>query len=107
MVLGADQIVSVASAIRFQYSDNHTFISWETGMNTNPAIWISVFLVAVVVLNMIPVKVSHVLEGSSRLCHDLTRSLVLWRIRIPRRMHQNCVYHNDDSNNVHSERHEA
>lgn len=56
--MGADQIVTVASAIRFQYGDDHTFISWETGMHTNPAIWISVFLVAVVILNMIPVKVS-------------------------------------------------
>ncbi|OOQ84427.1 proline-specific permease [Penicillium brasilianum] len=56
VVMGADQIVTVASAIRFQYGDDHTFISWETGMHTNPAIWISVFLVAVVILNMIPVK---------------------------------------------------
>lgn len=73
--MGADQIVTVASAIRFQYGDDHTFISWDTGMNTNPAIWISVFLVAVVVLNMIPVKASRVLVRNSRFSHDLTRSL--------------------------------
>jgi amino acid permease len=81
VIMGADQIVTVASAIRFQYADDRTFISWATGMNTNPAIWISVFLVAVVILNMIPVKVSSDFEerGEHLPSSDIFSS-VLWRI---------------------------
>ncbi|KAF7158163.1 hypothetical protein CNMCM5623_002829 [Aspergillus felis] len=62
VVMGADQIVTVAASIRFQYDDGRTFISWATGMGTSPALWISVFLVVVVITNMIPVKYFGELE---------------------------------------------
>jgi uncharacterized membrane protein YdbT with pleckstrin-like domain len=58
VVMAADQIVTVAASIRFQYDDGRTFINWATGMDTSPALWISVFLVVVIMVNMIPVKVS-------------------------------------------------
>lgn len=107
VIMGADQIVTVASAIRFQYGDDRTFISWETGMNTNPAIWISLFLVAVVILNMIPVKVSYFLSTTVASLRSNILPLVLWRIRIPRRMHQDYLYCDADSDDVHSQRHGA
>ncbi|GFF64740.1 hypothetical protein CNMCM6069_005571 [Aspergillus lentulus] len=62
VVMAADQIVTVAASIRFQYDDGRTFINWATGMDTSPALWISVFLVVVVIVNMIPVKYFGELE---------------------------------------------
>lgn len=104
VVMAADQIVTVAASIRFQYDDGHTFISWATGMNPSPALWISVFLVVVIIVNMIPVKVSC---NRIRCAAALTRYGVLWGARVHCRVHQDYVYLDADHHDAYIEPHEA
>ncbi|KAK2748080.1 hypothetical protein FQN55_004631 [Onygenales sp. PD_40] len=61
-VLAADQLVAVANTISFEYNDGKTFLKWVVGGNVHPAVWVSVALVAVTVINMFPVKYFGELE---------------------------------------------
>ncbi len=56
-VLSADELVAVANTIRFEYNDGRTFLRWNVGMGVDPAIWIGLFLVIVIVINCFPVRV--------------------------------------------------
>ncbi|EFE38398.1 hypothetical protein TRV_06944 [Trichophyton verrucosum HKI 0517] len=56
-VLAADQLVAVTNSVRFRYDDGKTFLHWETGENVHPAVWTSLFLFLVTMINMLPVKV--------------------------------------------------
>jgi amino acid transporter len=56
-VIAADELVAVTNAVQFRYDDGKTFLTWVVGENVNPAVWISVFLVLVIIINMFPVKV--------------------------------------------------
>jgi amino acid transporter len=56
-VLAADELVAVTNAVKFRYDDGNTFLSWVVGEDIHPAVWISVFLILVTILNMFPVKV--------------------------------------------------
>jgi amino acid permease len=64
-VLAADQIVAVSNTVKFHYDDGRTFLSWVVGENVNAAVWISLFLIIVTVINMFPVKVSSPRKFSS------------------------------------------
>jgi amino acid transporter len=55
--MAADQVVAVANCIRFHYDDGRTHLSWVTGEEVNPAVWISIVLVVVVFINLIQVRV--------------------------------------------------
>ncbi|KAM5437033.1 hypothetical protein MferCBS31731_005688 [Microsporum ferrugineum] len=61
-VLAADQLVAVTNSVRFRYDDGKTFLHWETGENVHPAVWISLFLFLVTMINMLPVKYYGELE---------------------------------------------
>ncbi|KXX74668.1 Arginine permease [Madurella mycetomatis] len=61
-VLAGEQLVAVSNAIKFRYDDGTTFLSWEVGERVDNAVWITVFLVVVVLLNMLPVRVFGELE---------------------------------------------
>lgn len=57
-ILAADELVAVSSTIKFTYNDNRTYLNWAIGHNVDNAVWIALFLVLVVTINMFPVKVS-------------------------------------------------
>ncbi|TVY55430.1 Arginine permease CAN1 [Lachnellula cervina] len=55
-ILAADEIVAVSNAVAFKYDDGRTFLSWRVGDSVDPAVWVALFLVIVVSINMLPVK---------------------------------------------------
>ncbi|KAL5324908.1 hypothetical protein ACEPPN_006027 [Leptodophora sp. 'Broadleaf-Isolate-01'] len=61
-VLAADELVAVSNTIKFRYDDGRTYLNWSTGNNVDNAVWISLFLVIVIVINMFPVRVFGELE---------------------------------------------
>jgi amino acid transporter len=58
-VLAADELVAAANTVKFRYDDGRTYLNWKVGVNVNPAVWITLFLVLVTIINMFPVKVSY------------------------------------------------
>jgi amino acid permease len=56
-ILAADELVAVTNSVKFRYDDGNTYLNWAVGENVDPAVWISLFLVLVIVINMLPVKV--------------------------------------------------
>lgn len=56
-IIAADELVAVTSTVKFRYDDGTTFLSWKVGEEVDPAVWLSLFLVIVVCVNMFPVKV--------------------------------------------------
>ncbi|KAL2374908.1 hypothetical protein RJZ57_000601 [Blastomyces gilchristii] len=62
-VLAADQLVAVANTIRFKYIDDYgTHLEWVTGRSVHAAVWVSVVLVTVTLINTWPVKYYGQLE---------------------------------------------
>lgn len=65
-ILAADELVAVSNTVKFRYDDRNitgipngkTYLNWEVGNNVDNAVWISLFLVIVVTINLLPVKVS-------------------------------------------------
>lgn len=57
-VIAAEEITAVSNTMDFRYDDGRTFLSWPVGQNIDPAVWITLFLALVIVVNMFPVKVS-------------------------------------------------
>ncbi|EPE34140.1 proline-specific permease [Glarea lozoyensis ATCC 20868] len=55
-ILAADEIVAVANTVAFKYDDGRTYINWVVGGEVDAAVWIALFLVIVVAINMLPVK---------------------------------------------------
>ncbi|KAH7311903.1 proline-specific permease [Rhexocercosporidium sp. MPI-PUGE-AT-0058] len=53
-VLAADELVAVSNTINFRYDDKRTVLNWTTGNNVDNAVWISLFLVIVIGINMFP-----------------------------------------------------
>lgn len=56
-ILAADELVAVSQTVNFIYDDGKTFLAWKVGDNVDPAVWISLFLALVIIINMLPVKV--------------------------------------------------
>jgi hypothetical protein len=56
-ILAADEIVAIANTIAFKYGDGITYLNWVVGREVDAAVWIALFLVIVVSINMLPVKV--------------------------------------------------
>ena len=56
-ILAADELVAVSNTIKFRYDDGRTFLNWKIGEDVDTAVWITVFLVLAVTINMFPVKV--------------------------------------------------
>jgi yeast amino acid transporter len=85
-VLAADQLVAFSNSVKFQYNDNRTYLNWKVGMETDPAVWVPLALVLVVLFNMLPVRVSPTLSLNLL---DLANNFHadLWRTRIYFRMH--------------------
>ncbi|KAH8169398.1 amino acid permease domain-containing protein [Sarocladium implicatum] len=61
-VLAADQLVAVSNTLKFRYDDSRTFLSWPTGEAVDTAIWVSVFLILVIIVNLFPVRFFGELE---------------------------------------------
>ncbi|OAR01600.1 hypothetical protein LLEC1_00467 [Akanthomyces lecanii] len=65
-VLAASQVVAFANAVRFSYDDTEfggkTVIHWNTGENVDSAVWISICLVVIVIINLLPVIIYGELE---------------------------------------------
>jgi len=55
-ILAADELVAVSNTVAFKYDDGRTFLNWKVGGSVDPAVWIALFLVIVVCINMLPVK---------------------------------------------------
>ena len=58
-ILAADELVAVSQTVKFIYDDGKTFLAWKVGDDVDPAVWISLFLALVIIINMLPVKVRH------------------------------------------------
>lgn len=56
-MLASQELVAVADAINFTYVDEHTSLHWAVGNKVNPLVWIALFLVLAIIINMAPVKV--------------------------------------------------
>ncbi|KAJ2965274.1 hypothetical protein NQ176_g10693 [Zarea fungicola] len=65
-VLAATQVVAFANAVKFSYDDTSiggkTNINWATGENVDSAVWITVCLVVVVIINLLPAIIYGELE---------------------------------------------
>ncbi|PMB73039.1 Proline-specific permease [Beauveria bassiana] len=65
-VLAASQVVAFANSVRFSYDDTgfggKTIIHWYTGENVDSAIWISLCLFVIVIINLLPVIIYGELE---------------------------------------------
>ncbi|KAK0610419.1 amino acid transporter [Bombardia bombarda] len=61
-VLAADEIVAVSNTVKFRYDDGTTFLNWAATENVDNAVWIIVFLIVVILINMCPVRVFGELE---------------------------------------------
>jgi hypothetical protein len=57
-ILAADELVAVSNTIKFRYDDGKTFLNWKIGEDVDTGVWISVFLILAITINMFPVKVS-------------------------------------------------
>ncbi|KAG9233712.1 proline-specific permease [Amylocarpus encephaloides] len=55
-ILAADELVAVANTIAFKYDDGRTYINWVVGGEVDAAVWIALFLVIVICINMLPVR---------------------------------------------------
>lgn len=56
-VIAADQLVAVTNILKFKYDDGRTLLQWVTGENVDAAVWVTVFIVIVTLINMFPVQV--------------------------------------------------
>jgi amino acid transporter len=61
-VMGADQLVALSNSIKFNYDDGRTVLVWALGQTVDNAVWITVFLVLIVIINMLPVRAYGELE---------------------------------------------
>ncbi|OAA47255.1 proline-specific permease [Beauveria brongniartii RCEF 3172] len=65
-VLAASQVVAFANSVRFSYDDTgfggKTIIHWYTGENVDSAIWITLCLFVIVIINLLPVIIYGELE---------------------------------------------
>jgi amino acid transporter len=57
VIIAADELVAVSQSVAFRYDDGTTYLNWKVGESTDPVVWISLFLVLCVIINMLPVKV--------------------------------------------------
>ncbi|KAH8586175.1 proline-specific permease [Bisporella sp. PMI_857] len=60
--ISAQELVAVTSTIKFSYDDGATSLKWAFGESVDPAVWMSLFLVLVIIINMFPVKYFGELE---------------------------------------------
>jgi amino acid transporter len=60
VISAASQIVAASNVIKFQYNDlkygGDTSLIWTTGEDVDSAVWITVFLIIVVLVNLFPVR---------------------------------------------------
>jgi hypothetical protein len=56
-ILAADELVAVSNTIKFRYDDGRTFLNWKIGEDVDTGVWITVFLILAISINMFPVKV--------------------------------------------------
>lgn len=74
-ILAADELVAVTNTVKFRYDDGRTFLNWTVGENVDPAVWMTLFLVLVICINMFPVKVcSYMPPRKNHYIQSLTRS---------------------------------
>lgn len=87
-VLAADELVALSNTVKFRYDDGTTYLNWKIGENVDPAVWLTLFLIIVIVVNMLPVRVRKasrtslrvlLLRGFHRLSESSNTSLVLLR----------------------------
>lgn len=68
-MLAASQVVAFANAMQFSYDDTKfggkTNIHWKTGEHVDSAVWITICLVVIVMINLLPVIVSDIGRGGS------------------------------------------
>ncbi|KIM96928.1 hypothetical protein OIDMADRAFT_169710 [Oidiodendron maius Zn] len=55
-VTTADELTAVTQAIKFKYDDGRTSLSWPVGDSVDPAFWMTLFLILILLINMFPVK---------------------------------------------------
>jgi hypothetical protein len=77
-ILAADELVAVSNTIKFRYDDGRTFLNWKIGEDVDTAVWISVFLILAVTINLFPVKVCLALMNPPWLSDTHDRSLENW-----------------------------
>jgi hypothetical protein len=77
-ILAADELVAVSNTIKFRYDDGRTFLNWQIGEDVDTAVWISVFLILAVTINMFPVKVCSASMDPLHFSDTQNRSLENW-----------------------------
>jgi len=92
-ILAADELVAVSNTIKFRYDDGRTFLNWKIGEDVDTGVWITVFLVLAISINMFPVKVRRPLQRTAHIIYMLKRISGFWGARIHFWMYQNNLHH--------------
>lgn len=56
-VVATHNMVGAAETARYSYVDGKTDVTWEVGERVDTAVWITVFIVLIALINLFPVKV--------------------------------------------------
>jgi len=70
-ILAADELVAVSNTIKFRYDDGRTFLNWKIGEDIDTGVWITVFLILAISINMFPVKARLPKKQSVHMTHIL------------------------------------
>ncbi|EZF68454.1 hypothetical protein H105_08974 [Trichophyton soudanense CBS 452.61] len=69
-VVATHNMVGAAETARYSYVDGKTDVTWEVGERVDTAVWITVFIVLIALINLFPVKYFGMLEyvvGSAKM----------------------------------------
>ncbi|EGE06927.1 hypothetical protein TEQG_05980 [Trichophyton equinum CBS 127.97] len=69
-VVATHNMVGAAETARYRYVDGKTNVTWEVGEKVDTAVWITVFIVLIALINLFPVKYFGMLEyvvGSAKM----------------------------------------
>ncbi|KAM5483702.1 hypothetical protein MaudMau93_006209 [Microsporum audouinii] len=61
-VVATHNMVGAAETARYRYTDGKTNVIWEVGEKVDTAVWITVFIVLIALINLFPVKYFGMLE---------------------------------------------
>lgn len=59
-MVATHNMVGAAETARYRYVDGKTDVTWEVGERVDTAVWITVFIVLIALINLFPVKVGQI-----------------------------------------------
>lgn len=99
-------MVGAAETARYRYVDGKTNVTWEVGEKVDTAVWITVFIVLIALINLFPVKVGQNIRQEKSIFRWLTltlNGLVFRYARVCRWERQNDIHHTSHCNDGYSQ----